>query len=893
MSRSVDELWALLAEVERMPYGAARIALVEQVIRHSDGLGDADLSFSARMLGTTAYVYGGEPAKSFVTFSWCVSDFDRHPGPHHQRWEHNLLWQFKAEVMALTKFPEVPLARTYAVLDDMERRYREGGFSLQAVHKHRFHLARHLGDEKEADRLYGLWTTTPRDSLSDCAGCDPTSKVTYLADRHGDEEAIALAEPVLAGRLTCTQQPQNILLALMVPYLRTGRLEQAVDAHRRAYRLIRGSLADLWDIGEHIEFCARTGNEHRGLEILRRHVDWLDKAPSPAAGMVFAASGALLLRRLTAIGHGDAEVRRGSTSTTVAALGEELAAYATGQAERFDARNGTSARSERVASLLGAEQFPEVLPLSPTARRATPGPAPARPAGPEVPEVDAGTLIRLAEEHEREDRHAGVVVVLAAFDRRFPDVEALDPETAARRMLLLGTELWRTTENPELAIAPWERGAELFDAAGQAIEASEARGRLGLVRCVLGDAETGLPLVEADLAVQEERGDAVSRTRARARWATALVTQGRYEEGVAAQDRALAAASESGDARMVARNLTRKAHYLLGQHRHQDAEVAVAEAVAFYREHGPAESLALADLLYARIAQDRETVVAACTEVLDLGDPAHAAEARSTRGYALQRLNRPADAIPDFVEWVALCTEQGDDIAGAFARLELARSYLGAGRDTEAAEVAEEAIIWLDRGGQKEAADDARLVSARAYLGLGANEDAVACYAELVERLADNPAGRGQIQEYAADLLFRMDRDAEAAERFGLAAADLRTAGDPVGEVRALRRRVLALRWADEPEAALETAELAQARHAELGRLAAESTAIWERAMLGYETGMVLLSASRPAEAEVLLRGLLDGLAADDELREPVVQALADALDELGRTAEATSLRDD
>ena len=70
---------------------------------------------------------------------------------------------------------------------------------------------------------YELWSTTPRDDLSDCAGCDPSAQAGYLADAGRDEEAIALAEPVLAGRLTCVEQPQAMLTALLLPYLRTGR----------------------------------------------------------------------------------------------------------------------------------------------------------------------------------------------------------------------------------------------------------------------------------------------------------------------------------------------------------------------------------------------------------------------------------------------------------------------------------------------------------------------------------------------------------------------------------------------------------------------------------------------------------------------------------------------
>jgi len=149
---------------------------------------------------------------------------------------HSLLWQFKATITGLTKFPDVPLERTYAVLDEMERRWREGGQSLHAVFQHRHFVARHIGDETAADQWYGKWCTAPRDDLSDCLGCDPSSKVAWLVQRGRDEEAIELAQPVLAGRLSCSEQPQGILTVLMRPYLRTGQLDEARDAHRQAYR---------------------------------------------------------------------------------------------------------------------------------------------------------------------------------------------------------------------------------------------------------------------------------------------------------------------------------------------------------------------------------------------------------------------------------------------------------------------------------------------------------------------------------------------------------------------------------------------------------------------------------------------------------------------------------
>src|SRR5262249_12822841 len=123
------------------------------------------------------------------------------------------------------------------------------------------------------------------------------------------------------------------------------------------------------DIAEHVEFCARTGNHARALEIVQRHLPWLDRAPSPYAGMWFAASAALALRRAAATGHSGALRRpaagdRPDAEVPVGELAEQLAAEALATAARFDARNGTKHQSERVQSTLDAGQLAERLPLS-------------------------------------------------------------------------------------------------------------------------------------------------------------------------------------------------------------------------------------------------------------------------------------------------------------------------------------------------------------------------------------------------------------------------------------------------------------------------------------------------------------------------------------------------
>jgi tetratricopeptide (TPR) repeat protein len=716
-----------------------------------------------------------------------------------------------------------------------------------------------------------------------------------------------------------------------VPYLRTGRLDEAADAHRRAYRLQRHKLADLSDLGAHVDFCARTGNEHRGLEILQRHLDWLEKAPSPAAEMRFAAAGALLLRRLTAIGHGDTAVRVDRDDIPARKLADDLAARATEISLRFDARNGTDTQSRRNAERLAAEPFDVVLPLSPTARRAVVQPAPAAEPEPEIPAgADAETLLELAAEQHRQERDAAVAATLAAFDARFPDAGVLDPVLAARREALRGGQLWESDH--AAATRAWERAIEQFSAAGSEGEASILRGRLGIALCAEDRFDEGRALIERDIAYQEEHGVPRDRAAAWARLSNLYFMQDRLADANRTQDRADALATEAGEPRLAALCALRRAVYRAAVGRSDEALAAAGEAREFYRAHGPADRLGEAAVVFGQLTDDPAEAVAAFGETLACGLAGPALTARVGRARALMQLDRAAEAVPDLVEAVALSAELGLDEAGAFCRQDLANAYRLADRTIEAAEVAEEALSMFQQVGLEEPANDARLLLAGLYRQLGENDGALALYRDLLDRLTGNPAGLGQVGEQYGQLLFDIDRDAEAADAFRAAADQLREAEDLTGELRLLRRRLTALHYADEVEQAEDTIRLAEQRYASLpDDLSGEPPMIWSRAMFGFEAARLLMSRGRhaeaiphvkdwagplrkvgagddadlvegmyanallasgsPAEAEALLRPLLGAMRPDAPTRANAAEVLATALDELGRAAEATALR--
>nr|WP_221380920.1 tetratricopeptide repeat protein [Actinoplanes polyasparticus] len=910
--RTADELWELCEQARTMPHGAAQIALVEEVMRHADTVNDPHLAFTVRLLATNAYTYGGEPAKAFVTFAWTLNDFDRNPGRHHEHGKHTLLWHFKTMVNAMLNFPEIALDRTHAVLDDMERRYREDGHSLQAVYKHRYLVADHVGDTAGADEWFARWQAAPRDDLSDCIGCDPSSVAAYYNERGRWSDVVATAEPVLAGELSCSEQPQGILRELMVAYLRTGRPDEAADAHRRSYRLERGNLADLWNLGTHLAFCARTGNEHRGLEILQRHIDWLDKAPSPAAEMHFSSDAAMLLRRLTERGRGESVIHRREHGDIAAVeLATELSARATELARRFDQRNGNDHQSRSIAAKLNAQPYETALTLSPSARRPAPAyvPVPAAvPAPPsEVPaEADAAQLLDLAQQYDRADDDPGLNAVLEALDVRFPELAKpqladpqpadaqrhgrrhSDPLLAARRELLLGNRLRSAGgENDH-----WPRALELFARAGADGEASALRARMAMAAGYVGGEVDEEP-IRADVTWQQQHGGPREQAYAWARLSILHLMKDRPDEANEAGDRGDECAVQTGDARLVALHAMLRARSRMASHRHDEALAAAREAWQFYRANGPARRLAEAGMIYGHTVDDPAEQVEAFSAVLADGDADRSLPARVGRGNALLQLGRPGEAITDLAEAVALCAEAGNEAGGAYARSDLANAYRLAERPVEGAEVAEEALALFEKSGDDDAADNTRYLLAGLYQAIGDKNGALALYRTLVERLADNPAGRGQIAEEAAGLLFDLDRDAEAADTFRAAASALHEAGDLIGELRALRRGVAALHFSDQPERGEEALRLIAERFDTLpAELAAEPNAIFQRSMTAFEAGNLFMSRGCYAEALPHLRGAperLRAIGATDQA-DRIEGMLGEALFRAGHEAEAEAL---
>jgi hypothetical protein len=376
VTETEGELQAMLTQAQRQSPGPARWTALDAVFRHADAAENLQFGFQARLTAMEDLHDHGEWARMLMAFSWCLDTFDRHPEATGPNAAFELLWRYKWVIWQATQFPGIRLDRLEALLADMRRRYLEGGHSLHAVYQHEGLVAHHRGDSDAAEHWYAEMALARRDRLSDCVACVPTDVVAHLVACGRDVEALAMGTPYLTGG--CSEQPDSMISELLLPYLRTGRFDEAVTCYLRAYNTTEDKRGLIEWIGRGLEFCALTGNEEYALPTVQRYLPWLERPASPYAAKEFAVAAAQVLGRLEVAGKAQAPLARRSDDgtrrweSTIEATRAELVGLARRIAAEFDARNGNDHHAAQVEARLTMEPFATHLPLTILRGRAIP-----------------------------------------------------------------------------------------------------------------------------------------------------------------------------------------------------------------------------------------------------------------------------------------------------------------------------------------------------------------------------------------------------------------------------------------------------------------------------------------------------------------------------------------
>ncbi|MBQ1092348.1 tetratricopeptide repeat protein [Streptomyces sp. B93] len=790
-----DALRRAMAENSEQPEGPARNARAEQLLAEAEKLDTPLAVIEALGHQLQVYNYSSEKDKMFVPFARLLRMWDEDPGDFDEYETHSLHWVFKWMTAGMLGQPHIPLASIEKWLGEMEHRYRLAGHSERAVRSAEFSVAAHVGDMARADRAYAAWLAAERDAMADCHACEMHSQGWWQAERGRDEEALRLWAPVLEGEYTCAHEPHAALASSLTSLLRLGRLEEARANHLRGFRLVRTMESMRGAFADHVEFCALTGNEARGLELLAERPAYFTDTGNPRSLMEFLSVVTLLMDRLTALGLADRQVPgppgRGWTAGELAVHAREQALEL---AARFDARNGTPYVGEQTRARMDRRPLADRLPLGVrTARPAASSPvAPPPAAAPRPAEGDLPALLAEARELS-ENLRPHAVEAWAAVERAAEGVE-LDARTRAE------IADHRAMDAGPGGVELFERAAVLYAEAGDPGEALAARARGAFLRALAGDGDAALTAVaepyERVLGLYAEGGTGLRQTASvlmgRARILMRAVHQGgdgppspaSVGDAEAAVREVLALVDGYGgdDVRLAAR--AAEARAMLGElaaHggdapeavRRLDRATAdfVAAGLPWFAVEYEAQSAALAQQL-GDLAGAERALRAALEHGGPYLEPPGRAQLHLQLAEVLGATGRPEEAAEHALEAAHWADEAGGGPAlGAWARHLLGGFLLRQGRWAEAAEVLESALPDLTA----ETHGDGAVVQTQWWLG--------DCLSELGEHHA---AAERRLQ--AADIARHWPEQQDHATLAHLAAESLGQAGLPAEADRAYTR---------------------------------------------------------------------------------------------------------
>jgi hypothetical protein len=358
----------LMDEAGGLEYGTTRAALLEEAVRLADLSGDVSLGFEVRQDYMDAANFAGQVDQMMVAFSWCLAQADRDPEKFPQ---FGLLWKFKWVLSHLPEFPQVPWSQIDSVLADMTRRYEQAGSTGRALQTRHRALAMHRGDRVAASRAHRALLATPRDRLSDCAACEMDSIVDYLFFLGRDDQTVAEAAPILAGRYRCAEVPHRTYARVLLPLLRLGRVEEAMHNHVRGYRMIARNPGFVYAFGYHIDFLTLTDNLPRAVKLFEKHLADALVCPARTWRMDFYLAAGLLVERLLEQGHTERKLRLPATFALhrpdnhypLADLLAWFRAQSNDMAQQFDARNGNDYSTRKVNDHPGLKALVHPHPL--------------------------------------------------------------------------------------------------------------------------------------------------------------------------------------------------------------------------------------------------------------------------------------------------------------------------------------------------------------------------------------------------------------------------------------------------------------------------------------------------------------------------------------------------
>ncbi|MFB6519223.1 hypothetical protein [Streptomyces sp. NPDC056401] len=883
-----------LRENHDRPHGLHRTVTAEEIVDAAELLDEPDTLVTALLELMASYEFTGEHRKSPVVFARLLKLWDTVPDTFSQWEAHQVFWRFKWVATSLLQVPEVPLAAIHGWIDTMRGRYAAADHGMQPVAAMRYHVANHTGTGL-AD-AYDLWATRARTELSDCEACEIRHLAEHQVESGDDAGALEIWGPVLEGETGCTEEPQLSRSRSLLPLLRAGRADEARSHHLSGYRQVRGNTGTQDAVGLHLEFCALSRNEGRGLEILAENRPLFEATGAPLAHLGFLTGAGVLLTRLVEDRHADTAVagppgRDWTAGTLLAHVRSEAGRLAAA----FDTRNDTSTVGDRFRTRLAQRPLlDEPLPLGLRTRATRPAASVAATAVAVTPTAgadlsDVATLVREARRLAAAG-HPGETRLWDRIEERLADGSfAHDDELGPQDLLtaeLAEQRAYKLAKNDrdEESATELKRAAELYEGLGMPWHALNARSRSLAWPTSSEDTDreairAGLDTVLAEAERLQAQAPLTADTALEYLTVRYAATYAAYQDALRDLPETEGTAAERFHAQ--ARTLRGEAERLSVPHHVANALQLTADLAGRGGDTEAAEELLRAALdavdASARPWRGSRPRALLAQFLLAKGEPDEAAEllhraladaARyddtdfalaptySLLGHAASHLGDLGGAVRHLSEAAALFDQDGEHTEAIDVRLQLADVLGRSGRSEDAVAVLESLLADEAQAPDNERAfAQARLSLARGLRELGEHLPA----AEEFLRLADTVAGweddrpvQTLVAAEAAITLAMADRWDAADTAYERAVAAHAEAPNPsliISMMCQFARLTVQARAAQGLEAALEHLARADAVRAGVPQDAEDFAHWYERGTVHYRRACVLAEAERFEEA--------------------------------------------
>ncbi len=355
----MEQFYELMEEAYDLPYGKARIDLLEQAINRADTLQNVECGYEARQELVDSCYYCSYPKRQLNAFVWMVSMTDKHPELFD---EEDLLWVYKWIIIRLASFPEISRKQAEDLLLDFKARYERCGYSMRTYYDLQKSLALDFGDLKMAEEAYASFVKLRRDDMSDCEACEQDSAVRYLAYMGNYEEMMQKAKPILKGSMTCAEIPHFTYGRILTPLYKMRRLEEADKYFKKAWKLCSGKSPFI-DILAEILFYAVLRNMPNAISLIEKEYALVEQSEDTKAKFRFYQSAALLYVQIERLGVKIKPVLPPDSEVMMSGMeaGEWFMEETKKLIKLFDERNGNSFYDDRLQERLLMVEQSELL----------------------------------------------------------------------------------------------------------------------------------------------------------------------------------------------------------------------------------------------------------------------------------------------------------------------------------------------------------------------------------------------------------------------------------------------------------------------------------------------------------------------------------------------------